>query len=75
MVTFNDLITAEGVSPLFQFDNLVEQDEFFTLRLEFVEGNNLNVRLLPDEVTVTIEDNDGKFIIQNISYEAKLNSP
>lgn len=62
MVTFNAFSTVGGVSPLFQFDDIVEKDEFFTLRLEFVEGNNLNVRLLPDEVTVTIEDNDGKLL-------------
>ena len=67
VITFSDLITVGGVFPSFQFDDLVEQDEFFTLRLGFVEENNLNVRLIPDEVTVIIEDNDGKLII--VSYD------
>lgn len=44
---------------MLQKDNLVEQDEFFTLTLGFNERTNPNVRLLPNEVHVVIEDSDG----------------
>lgn len=43
-------------------DNMVEQDEFFILTLEFHERTNTNVRLLPNEVDVIIQDNDGNLV-------------
>ena len=46
---------------MFESDNLVELEEFFTLRLELAAPNP-NVQLVPDRVDVTIEDSDGKLV-------------
>lgn len=60
MLTFDSSITLGGLSPILFQDDLVEREEFFTLTLRLVNANSPGIWLLPDEVNVTIIDEDGK---------------
>ena len=64
---FNASNTSQSVILLIHDDNLVERDEFFTVRLQLGDGSNSNLRLLPNEVTITIEDRNGKYNAKMIS--------
>ena len=53
--------TRSQVLPLVLMeDGIVEQEEFFTLRLEVLNQDGFNVQLIQDQAVITIVDADGK---------------
>ena len=64
VLTFSNLLTRNAVDVAIQNDNLLEIDEIFTARLDAEDAQG--VVLDPQDATVTILDDDGKYWQENV---------
>ena len=58
--SFTASTTSQVLPLVLMEDDIVEQEEYFTLRLEVLNQDGINVQLIQDQAVITIVDADGK---------------